>query len=92
MGEQFRVVFLGGGEAASMNEVRQRMARLFKVPEERIEQLFVRAPIVVKSGVGLELAGKMVAAIEGCGGRARLEPMPEAATQAAGAAASGGPP
>lgn len=88
MAESYRVVLLGGGEATSPAEVRQRMSRLFKVPEERIEQLFLKAPIVVKSGIGRELAEKMVAAIEGCGARARLEPVPEAAAQAAAVGAA----
>jgi len=82
MAEAYRVVFLGRADSAPPAEVRERIGQLFKLSAEQVEQLFVRAPVAVKKNLSRALADKLVAALEGCGARARLEAMPEAMPEA----------
>jgi hypothetical protein len=77
MSELQRVILLGGSESAAPAEVKEKIAHLFRLPADKVEQLFIKAPVVVKKDVSREVAEKLVAALEGCGARARFEPMPE---------------
>jgi hypothetical protein len=89
MAEQYRVILLGGSESVAPADIRASIARLFRLPEEKVERLFCRAPLVVKDGVGREAAEKIAQALESCGARARLEPVAEEAATPQAALRSG---
>jgi hypothetical protein len=76
MAELYRVVLQGGGESVPLAEAKERLARLFAISQANTEELFSRAPIVVKNGLDSEFAQRFVEAITTCGAKARFEPMP----------------
>jgi hypothetical protein len=88
MAEQYRVILLGGSESVAPADIRASIARLFRLPEEKVEQLLCRAPVVVNRALGAEAARKLAQALEGCGARVRLEEVAaEAAPEPGGPAA-----
>lgn len=83
----YQVVFAGEilpGE--EVDEVKQKLARLFKKDLAWIERLFGNKPISLKSTTNLDEALKMVAAFKQCGAVSRVVRKPVAAAQSAKAA------
>jgi hypothetical protein len=67
MGSSFTVMLTGIQFRQDRNEVRDKLAQLFKCEPERIEGLLGRAPVAVKSGLGMEMALKYQKAIQDAG-------------------------
>lgn len=67
MGSSFSVLLTGIQFRQDRNQVRDKLAKLFKCEPERIEGLLGRAPVVVKSGLGMETALKYQKAIQDTG-------------------------
>lgn len=78
-GGSFRVVLEGGARPGEEPErVRQRLAKLFRCPPQRVDALLRAAPRVIKSGLDYSTARKYQAAVIRAGGVCRLEAMPAA--------------
>lgn len=87
-GGSFRVVLEGGTQTGEDPELaRQRLAKLFRCPPDRVEALLRAAPRVIKSGLAYHSARKYQAAVIRVGGVCRLEAMPAAREDALRAAA-----
>jgi len=72
---KYRVLITGElKEGASADEVRSRLARLFKTTTEKIDGLLKRSNVVIKKNTDLETAKKYVRAIESAGAACRIEP------------------
>lgn len=67
MGSSFTVMLTGIQFRQDRNQVRDRLAKLFKCEPERIDGLLGRAPVAVKSGLGMETALKYQKAIQDAG-------------------------
>src|SRR6056297_3793961 len=70
---KYRVLITGElKEVASADEVRSRLARLFKTTAEKIDGLLKRSNVVIKKNTDLETAKKNVRAIRSRGGGWRI--------------------
>lgn len=72
--ERYSVVLLGISADSDAREVKQKLARTFRVTPDKIEQLLSTAPALVKSGVDYQTALKYLDAIQHAGGACRIEP------------------
>lgn len=77
---RYRLIFDGQIQPqTSMTEVRQRLADLFQVRPDQIENLFGNPPVVLKEDLAYEEALKDKASFEATGALCRLEPQSAAA-------------
>ncbi|MBU2547367.1 MAG: hypothetical protein KKB20_03060 [Proteobacteria bacterium] len=84
-GKSYKVVFQGLAEGQRPEEVRERLAAIYKASPGRVDQFFEGRPIVVKRGVDRTEAEKYRQLFEKAGGRCRVEPDGPAATAKAAA-------
>ena len=74
---QFQVVFLGVvEEGLAVENVREAMAKEFRLQPKFVEHLFSGRPVVVKRSVDAETAMRYKYLIDTMGGNSRIEPMP----------------
>lgn len=67
-GNTFGVIFSGKiVEGASVDQVKQNVAKLFKVEVAKIERLFIGKPVVIKKGLNEEAAKKYQLALRKAG-------------------------
>ncbi len=72
---KYRVLMTGElKEGKSIDEVKARLAKLFKTTAEKIDGLLNRNNVVIKKDTDLETAKKYVRAIESAGAACRIEP------------------
>lgn len=78
----YRVLMTGElSQGKSIDEVKPRLAKLFKTTPEKIDGLLKRNNVVIKKDTDLETARKYVRAIESAGAVCRMDPpAPEAGT------------
>lgn len=75
--QQFQVVFLGVEEDGYVVEnIREAIAREFKLTPQLVDHLFSHQPVVVKRRLDAETAVRYKYLIDSLGGNARIEPMP----------------
>jgi hypothetical protein len=67
MGSSYKVMLTGIQFRQDRDQVRHKLAQLFKCEPERIDGLLGRAPVAVKTGVGMEMALKYQKAIQDAG-------------------------
>lgn len=73
--QRYRLIFDGHIQPqTSPEDVQRRLADLFQVPPEQINDLFARPPVVLKEDLGYEDALKDKASFETTGALCRLEP------------------
>jgi len=93
--DKYQVLMTGELAAGrSIDEVKPRLAKLFKTTAEKIDGLLKRKNVVIKKNTDLETAKKYARAIESAGAVCRIDPppaQPEVATQASTAAAAEAP-
>lgn len=89
----FQVVFRGEltGEVPE-DEVKQRLATLFKMPLEKVEGLFSGKPIVVKRNLDEATARKFEGAFQKAGARCELRSAGNAASETAATGSTGAQP
>lgn len=72
---KYRVLMTGElKEGKSIDEVKTRLAKLFKTTAEKIEGILNRSNIVIKKDTDLETAKKYARAIESAGAACRIDP------------------
>ena len=72
----FQVVFRGRRvEGSDPVEVKEKLARLFKIPVEKVNPMFLGKRVVIKKGVDEATARKYQAAMRQCGALAEIEPV-----------------
>ena len=76
---QYDVIFDGQiKEGCDMDEVKKKVAALFKLNAEKAEKLFSGKSVVVKRNVDFEEASRYWDAFENAGAKCRMEPVKEA--------------
>jgi hypothetical protein len=70
--KRYRIILVGIGKNQDPETVKVQFAKLFKSPPERIEKMFAKVPVVVKSDLSHDMALKYRAHIEKAGGECRI--------------------
>jgi hypothetical protein len=71
----YRIVLLGIQSDKDPDVVRKSLARVFRAPAEKIEQLLSKVPVIVRSGADYQAALKCREIIENAGGICRVDSM-----------------
>jgi hypothetical protein len=86
--ENFEVIFAGQIVAgAQAEEVKARVAAIFKTDVAKIAHLFTGSPVVIKKGIDQQMALKYQAAMQAAGAICELRDISQAATPVAPATA-----
>jgi hypothetical protein len=67
MGSSYKIMLTGIQFRQDRKQVRDKLAQLFKCEPARIDELLGKAPVAIKSGIGLEMALKYQKAIQDAG-------------------------
>jgi hypothetical protein len=67
MGSSYKIMLTGIQFRQDRKQVRDKLARLFKCEPERIDGLLGKAPVAIKTGIGLEMALRYQKAMQDAG-------------------------
>ncbi len=87
-GESYRVVLLGIESGGDPRLVKERVMRIFHASPEKVEKLFSKLPVTVKSGADFETARKYHDVLRGAGCVCRMESVDGPPSAPAGASAT----
>ncbi len=73
MGSSYKIMLTGIQFRQDRKQVRDKLAQLFKCEPARIDSLLGKAPVAIKSGVGLDMALKYQKAIQDAGAECMLK-------------------
>ena len=73
MGSSYKIMLTGIQFRQDRKQVRDKLAQLFKCESSRIDTLLGKAPVAIKSGIGLEKAMKYQKAIQDAGAECMLK-------------------
>jgi hypothetical protein len=69
----YKVIFQGIAEGFNLEEVKQKLATLFKTKQQKLDALFKGKPVVLKSGVDNATAVRYKSVLESAGARCHIE-------------------